>query len=679
MEAPTARRLAWILGGLALATLAAGAALGVATDTLSDQLDTPPVVDVLFATVLATFPVMGVLIATRQPENRIGWLFCAIGLATGLATLGGTYGDANPPLPGREWATLTASFGLVGLALQTLVMLLFPDGRLLSPRWRIAVWIDVVAAVTLVAGFTLTPGPIPGQEDVVNPLGVDALDGSLLDEGGVGWVLLPIALIAAAVSMVMRFRRAAGVERQQMKWFALAAVFLALGYLLSAVTHETPLQDSFLVALVVQFGVAALPVAAGIAILRYRLYEIDLVISKAVVYGVLGGFITLVYIGFVVGIGALAENVGNAFLSAIAAAVVAIAFQPVRRWAQRLANRVVYGKRATPYEVLTEFSERMGGAYAADDVLPRMAQILGQGTGASSATVWLMLDGRMRPAASWPMETAVKSLPTGAVEVSHRGEMLGALSVEMPSNDPMNPATEKLVGDLAAQAGLVLRNVRLVEDLRESRRRIVAAQDERAKKLERDIHDGAQQQLVALAVKQRLAESLVGEDDEQARLMLAEIRAETNDALGNLRDLARGIYPPLLADQGLGAALEAQARKAAVPVGVDTDGVGRYPQEVESAVYFSVLEALQNVAKYARAEHVDVRLNEGGGELRFEVEDDGVGFDVADVHAGTGLQGITDRLAALGGEVDVRSIPRQGTIVAGVIGRTTVNTTEARR
>jgi hypothetical protein len=273
------------------------------------------------------------------------------------------------------------------------------------------------------AGLALTPGPFSDQPDQVNPIGIDGIDGSLLDEGGIGWTLLPIALLAATVSMAMRFRRATGIERAQMKWFTFAAVLVAGGYLLTVLTWDTSLQDSIIVVTIAQLGVAALPIGAGLAILRYRLYEIDFVLSKAFAYAVLAAFITIVYVGVVIGIGAIAESVANAFLSAVAAAVVAIAFQPVRRRAQRLANRIVYGERATPYEVLTEFSERMGGSYSADDVLPRMAQILGQGTGASSATVWLRLDGRMRPAATWPPEATPESFPDGATEVSHRGEV----------------------------------------------------------------------------------------------------------------------------------------------------------------------------------------------------------------------------------------------------------------
>ncbi len=308
-----------------------------------------------------------------------------------------------------------------------------------------------------------------------------------------------------------------------------------------------------------------------------------------------------------------------------------------------------------------------------------MAQILATGTGAVAAHVWLRFGNELRAAASWPEDGTVAPVgvaddhpadfPSGeyGVEVRHQGELLAALSVAMSPSDPMNPSKAKLVQDLAAQAGLVLRNVRLIEQLRASRRRIVTAQDERAKAVERNLHDGAQQQLVALMVQLRLADSMVGKDPEKEHQLLTRLRSETNDALENLRDLARGIYPPLLADKGLAAALESQARKAAVQTTVESDGIGRYPQDVESAVYFCALEALNDVAKYAEASSTRVRLASEHGDLTFEVTDDGRGFDTTATGYGTGLQGMADRLDAIGGRLDVRSAPGEGTTVTGRI------------
>jgi signal transduction histidine kinase len=193
----------------------------------------------------------------------------------------------------------------------------------------------------------------------------------------------------------------------------------------------------------------------------------------------------------------------------------------------------------------------------------------------------------------------------------------------------------------------------------------VAAQDAERRKLERNIHDGAQQQLVALAVRLRLARQLVPRDLPAAEAAITHIEKEAADALENLRDLARGIYPPLLADQGLVPALAAQARKASIPIRIESDGASRYPEAQEAAVYFCVLEALQNVAKYADASAATIELGEHDGSLWFEVIDDGRGFDPSSTSYGTGLHGMADRLAALGGDLEVRSAPGRGTTVAG--------------
>jgi signal transduction histidine kinase len=258
--------------------------------------------------------------------------------------------------------------------------------------------------------------------------------------------------------------------------------------------------------------------------------------------------------------------------------------------------------------------------------------------------------------------------------IRHQGELLGALSIVKRPGESITPTEDKLVRDLAAQAGLVMRNVALteqlmdhIEQLRASRQRLVHAQDEERRKLERNLHDGAQQQLVALSVKLRLAEGLVDRDSEKTKAMLADLQTETGQAIEDLRDLARGIYPPLLADKGLVAALEAQARKGSVATSVEAENVARYPQQVEAAVYFCALEALNNVAKYSGASNAEVRLAQTNGDLTFEVSDDGAGFDSARTSYGTGLRGMADRVEAIGGVLKIRSAPGEGTSVTGRI------------
>ncbi len=248
-----------------------------------------------------------------------------------------------------------------------------------------------------------------------------------------------------------------------------------------------------------------------------------------------------------------------------------------------------------------------------------------------------------------------------------------------PAGEPLSPAEGRLLDDLASQAGLVLSNVRLTaelearleriaaqaNELRASRQRIVAAQDAERRRLERNIHDGAQQHLVALAVKLRLAKGLIRKDPARSRSLLTEIREETGDAIDTLTDLSRGIYPALLEEQGIAAALAAQYTRSSIPVSLSSDGIRRYPIEVEAAVYFCCLEALQNASKYAGATSVQIELRAVTAGVEFDVRDDGVGFDPSTTPPGTGLNSMADRLAVLGGDLEIASAPGSGTIVRG--------------
>lgn len=289
-----------------------------------------------------------------------------------------------------------------------------------------------------------------------------------------------------------------------------------------------------------------------------------------------------------------------------------------------------------------------------DEGLARLADAIAAGLDAK-------LDEVVR-APAFPKPT--ERLPGEIVPVRHQGELLGAASIEKKRGESLTPTERKLVSDLGSQAGLGRGNVALIADLRASRQRLVAAQDDERRKLERSLH-GAQQHVGALAVKLRLAESLAERDPSATKTMLTDLRTETGEALESLCDLARGIYPPLLADKGLAAALESQARKGSVPTEVSSEGIGRYPPDVESAVYFCALEALNNVAKYAGATRAEVRLAQADGELTFEVSDDGDGFDPAQTGYGTGLQGMADRLDAIGGTLKVHSQPGKGAQVTG--------------
>jgi signal transduction histidine kinase len=711
----TASRLAWSLLGL---TLAIGAAFLTLTiiDSTAVGFGNPVLVGLGLGFFLV-FPALGLLIALRRPENPIGWLVLGFALWIQVQSFAGEYAlRAFVIAPGSlPAAAFVAWFypwvgQVVTGAILPLLVLLFPTGRPPSPRWRPVLWLIVIEAALEGLVYMVRPVELlAGNQGIYNqfallpnPTGLPQLAGPINLALAVFKISLVLLILTCGAGMLSRFRRAASEERQQLKWFLYVVVLVCVDVLiaipLGTLTHSHWVGDIewTVGAYAVAYG---LPVAMTIAVLKYRLYDIDLVINKSVVFGAMGAFITAVYVAIVVGLGGLLGGGSrpNLALSILATAIVAVAFQPVRERVQRLANRLVYGKRATPYEVLSQFSHRVAGTYSSEDVLPRMARVLGEGTGASRADVWIRLGDGIAPAASWPsgggpgsprIAISGQLLPavpgvSRIVPVQHQGELLGALSINKRAGEQLTPIEEKLLADLAAQAGLVLQSVRLTADLqarlteisqqavvlRASRQRIVATQDAERRRLERNIHDGAQQNLVALTVKLRLATTLARRDPERARLSVKALETDSDQALETLRALASGIYPPLLREQGLAAAVRAEARKMPLPVTIRADQLDRYPLEIEAAVYFVCLEALQNVTKHARASRVDIGLRSVDYELCFEVTDDGAGFDPTKDAGGSGLRNMTDRIEGTGGRLVIGSDDRRGTTISGTVPR----------
>ena len=695
MSSRTAARIGWAAAGLSTAMGIGGLLLNQLAGL---GISGSPMEWILIVWTL-TFSLIGALIVSRQPGNALGWVLTLVTVLVTFDLAATTYGAFAVNNQHGAWPAGVAAAWLGGgwawipisALLVIFIPILYPTGRLLSPRWRFAVWCGL--AFILLAGISnaLYPGPLFNNGRIRNPLGLDG-SANLLD-GLRSASLIPaiVGAVGAVTSLVVRFRRARGQERQQLKWFLYGCIVFAIPF---ALHGPVPSEIQQLATVVLW---PALPISIAIAILKYRLYDIDLVINKSLVFGALAVFITAVYVGIVVGLGAAAGSSGkpNLALSILATAIVAVAFQPVRERVQRLANRLVYGKRATPYEVLSQFSHRVAGTYSSEDVLPRMARVLGEGTGASRADVWIRLGDGIAPTASWPPGDAPapprvaitgQQLPTipglsRIVPVRHHGELLGALSINKRPGEALTPIEEKLMTDLAAQAGIALQSVRLsaelqarvteisqqAVELRASRQRIVATQDAERRRLERNIHDGAQQNLVALTVKLRLATTLAKRDPERARLSVKALEAESGEALETLRTLARGIYPPVLREQGLAAAVRAEAEKMPLPVIVSADHLDRYPPEVEAAVYFVCLEALQNVTKHARASRVEISIRSVAHELSFEVTDDGAGFEVAKDAGGSGLRNMADRIEGMGGRLEIRSTANHGATVRGTV------------
>ena len=635
---------------------------------------------------LITMSLVAGLIVWRQPRSPLSWVLGPTALLSAMLVFAGQYAvhgwlvaPGSVPLALAEiarWFQVMGDPILIGVIL---VVLLFPDGRLMSPRWRLLVWITpfvfiahMVARLETNPFFTVRQGRIL----LVTPVGLGPpVSWARL---GTDWGEVAIE-VAVGVYLVLRMVAASGEARLQFKWFAYTA---AIFFVTVVAGHAELLGVAGILdwtiakAITVWAGVGTLfagavliPLAIGVAVLRYRLYDIDVVISRTILYGGLALFVTATYGVVVGGIGSLLGQGAGAspLLLILAVGLAAALLEPVRVRLQRLANVAIYGRRTSPYQVLSDFARGIGRAEPSDVLLPKMAQLLREGTGAARVEVWVRVGDRLHRAATSPPGIGLAMTVGGVDELAragttirpvfHDGELLGALTLSQPRAEKINPAEQRLLDDLGSQAGLVFSRYRLVEELRESRTRIVAAQDFERHQLQRNLHDGAQQRFVnaLLVLGLAQADGSGGSPD-----LLENATTEVKAGLAELRTLARGLHPALLAESGLKDALVTLANRVPIITAVRASD-RRYPERIEVTAYYIVAEALANAAKHSGASTIDVRIDESDGWLRIEIADDGVGG--ADLARGSGLIGLQDRASAIGGTLTVQSPPAAGTVV----------------
>ncbi len=566
---------AWLV---AAAVALAAVGLEVAYRLLTEEA-TLSIGDFLWTIVPIPFAALGALIVSRQPGNRIGLILLAIGVGMTLSNLGDAVFFFIDEPPSTMSPALFAALWYNNVAWATfffpmfLLLYVFPTGSLLSRRWRWAPRLALALFGLLVASSLAAEeiGPTSEAWFVENPIGFVGSDafGPVLLIFLVGVLFL---LAGGAVAMVVRYRRAPGVEREQIKWVLFGFVVFAMAWVTAFLLES---WGSGTIGLLLVLGISVIPTVITIAVLKFHLFDIDVVISKTVTYGVLAGFIGGVYVGIVVGV---SEVIGsgdgsNLGLSVVATAVVALGFQPVRVRVERWANRLVYGKRATPYEVLASFSHRATDE-SDEDVLARIPRLIVDGTGTVGAVVWVRSGEGFRAASAWPEVDGVRRLEGSVFDdpeadvslpVFHDGELLGGISMTAARGGSITPPELELVESLADGLGLTLRNARLtaalrrqVKDLQRSRDRIVSAADAARRSLEHDLDSGPQQQLVAVKVKLGPIRKLA-EDAGATRTagLLADIESQAGDAIQAVRDFAAGVYPPLLGAEGLTVALAA--------------------------------------------------------------------------------------------------------------------------
>ncbi|HEV3400773.1 MAG TPA: histidine kinase, partial [Acidimicrobiales bacterium] len=655
---------------------------------------------VVQALLVTAWAVTGGVISTRRPHEPQGRLIVAASLLGAFAALAAAvvWADADGrDLPG----------GIV-------------DGAFLAR----AMALGLLPAAGMHLLLTLPDG-VCGVGRTVVRMGyaVGAVTGLLLWAQHPSLPLWPVVVEGMAAAVVglggsnRRYRRAVGVERQRMQWFGWAVAVgaeVTLVALAVRVLSGWPDEGGAIAAA----ATLPIPVALSLGSSPKLIGRVDVLLAHTVSLAGLSAVVVGVYLLIVLGLGRVPTDDERPLLalSMLAAAVAALLYLPTRERLARFSNRLVYGEREAPDQVLKTFGSRLSRAIPLDELLLQVAESLRKTLSLSAAEVWTGSGGQLERTVSVP-DSPVIRLSLGPEEeavvaragvsgpawakvwlasllhgredavlrvtpITHSGHLLGLIVAVRPATgEAFKEEEEQILTELARQVGLALHNVQLdsalqssldevrrqAEELRASRARIVAASDAARRQIERNLHDGAQQHLVALAVNLRLARQIAESDPDTAKEMLEQLGNDLQDAVQELRNLAHGIYPPLLVDRGLPEALSAAGGRAALPTDVVADGIGRYPPEVEAAVYFCCLEAMQNAGKHAgEGATIAVRVWEEEGALLFEVADDGVGFDPSRRETpGAGFVNMGDRVGAIGGSFGVQSAPGRGTRVSG--------------
>ncbi len=669
--------IAWTITGLSLAMIGAGVVIWVmgmvragSPIGLFSHQATVPVSGAVFA-------LLGGLVLSRRPRHPIAWILTGLGLVSGVESLDLgilVYLSTNAPgrlIPAPAVVHWVAQWIYVprGILPASLLLLLFPDGRLPSPRWAPVGWAAVFGGLGSMVTSALAPSSWEALGGIVqNPLAVSSpiLDAAVGLAGGLGL----LATIGSLASVIVRFNQSTGIERQQLKWLTYAiAVVIMMGA--ASVVFFAVIPDSRAAAelafTLVNLSTILIAAAVAIAVLRYRLYNIDVIINRTLVYGTLTGVIVVLYVGIVGALGALFQARGSQLISLAATGLVAVLFQPIRDLLQRWVNRMLYGQRDEPYDVLAQLGRRMEGPSAPEAMLSSIAETVAR-------TLKLPYVAIALPEEDGDRIASESGRPTGEqlrLPLKYQGARVGQLiCAPRGPREPFTEAEITLLRDIANQAAVAVHALKLGAALQRSRERLVSAREEERRRLRRDLHDGLGPQLAGLGLKLDAARNQLQEDPRLADAILLQLRWEVQDAIADIRRLVYNLRPPALDELGLIPALRASAVAQLSPAGprIVVEGpevTPSLPAAVEVAAFRIAQEAVTNVARHARAQHCTVRLQVENG-LELEVLDDGAGLPQP-LQAGVGLNSMQERAAELGGWFRIEGRPEGGTRVVAQI------------
>lgn len=676
MSQKTARRLSWSIAVLSLLLVMTGLVISILAlivsgrgVTFSHQFFTP-----LLTT---TYCVVGALVASRHPRNPIGWIFCTIGFLSALNMLAAGYALyselVNSALPGAALARWFSIWIWIPSALLpiTFTLLLFPDGKVLSVRWRPV----ALAAGLSIATYTFCMAFYPGSLEEMgipasNPYGIPGSAGVMKVLVTVAAPLLLVGIFGSIASIVVRFRHAVGIERAQLKGLAVAGVIVVVGNLLGSIpwliwTGNPMTRELSIIA--TDITLVSIVIATGIAILRYRLWDIHILINRALVYGLLTSLIVALYVIIVGALGSLLQTGGSLSVSLLGTGIIAISFQPLRERLQRGVNRLMYGERDDPYAVLGRLSERLEVVVASQSVLPTIVETVADALKLPYAAIALKDGEQVSIAAEYLRPSTAEPRKVGEVEILplvYQMEIIGQLILAPRSpGESFSQADKQLLETIARQAGVAAHNLRLTQDLQRSRERLVTTREEERRRLRRDLHDGLGPVLAAMSFKLDAIHNLADRDAGMVQKMAAEIKAQMQEALADIRRIAYDLRPPALDELGLVGALKAhitsQNQLQRLQITLEApENPPPLPAAVEVAAYRIALEALTNVSRHAGAHHCYVRLSLPD-DLCLEILDDGCGLP-GGIQVGVGLISMRERAEELGGRCIAETLPQGG-------------------
>jgi len=675
-------RRRWLAGIFLLLTASAGAfVLWLSTQGCGGYLGVTPFMAAVNVAGSLAFAVLSVLILLYRPENRIGWLCCwiALGLIVSVMAFTGIPCGVgvSPPIPGLPIvAWVLYSFGALFLILPLFILLplIFPTGHFLSARWA---WMAAVGVLLLfLTAVATSVAPDLRQDnaygyfiDLDNPLGVLDVPTWWHPIVRVGALLVACLLCLLAIaSLIVRLRRSRGDERQQVKWLtyfvATVVAFQILVFELPGGLFFPEIFHTIWYDLVIGVVLIGFPATIGIAIFKYRLYDIDILINRTLVYGALTVMVVTLYILFVVGSSRLFHNENNLVASLVATGFIAVIFHPVHSRLQSIVNRWLYGERDDPAGVLTRLTSQLETTGSGSSLLDALVETIASSLKLPYVALWLHTeDERLALAAQTGVQSAyVESLP-----LMHQQENVGRLDVALRTpGEALSPADRQLLAAIARLTATTARTIQLTDQVQEARVRTVSAREEERRRLRRDLHDGLGPVLASQGLKLAAARQLVREKPEVAERLLDEVMGQSENTVAEVRRLVYALRPPTLDELGLVEAIREHVENlgASSPLQIVVDAPAALPEipaAIEVAAFRIVQEALNNVLRHAQARHCTIGIR-ANSALHITVQDDGVGLPTQ-TRSGVGLQSMRERATEVGGICTIENCVQGGVIV----------------